>query len=168
VGGSGYSLFPPSYPGFVWTAATGRYDFGLEPGMPINTVSVDATNDGQTLVGSFSNVNGGTYPTHAYRKVGSGPLQDLESLPPWTSPPVPLTGWFDLVQVYCMGATDQSTGGPAGVTQGADLNYSGSSETSDLLRFSDYFSRSIPAANSNNDGQIDATDIAAFAAAYNP
>jgi hypothetical protein len=79
-----------------------------------------------------------------------------------------LTGWFDLVQVYCMGAPDQSTGGPAGVTQGADLNYSGSSETSDLLRFSDYFSRSIPAANSNNDGQIDATDIAAFAAAYNP
>jgi probable HAF family extracellular repeat protein len=81
VGGSGYSLFPPSYPGFVWTAATGRYDFGLEPGMPISTVSVGATNDGQTLVGSFSNLNGGTYPTHAYRKTGNGPLQNLGSLP---------------------------------------------------------------------------------------
>src|SRR5690606_7347821 len=70
----GYSTGPgiPT-PGFIWTAAGGRYDFGLEPGMPPQTLANAVNSDGSVIVGRMS-------VARAYRKVGSAPPMDLGSL----------------------------------------------------------------------------------------
>jgi len=66
-------------PGFVWTAQAGRYDFGLEPGMPPFTPVAAMSSAGSVLAGYAI---GGSFPQHhAYRRVGSGPVQDLGALP---------------------------------------------------------------------------------------
>ncbi len=63
-------------PGFTWTASGGRYDFGFEPGMPAHSPATAVDSTGQTIVGWASLASAA--PVHrAYRRVGSGPLQDL-------------------------------------------------------------------------------------------
>lgn len=66
-------------PGFSWTAAGGRYDFGLEPGMPAHTFASKASSGGETIVGWM--MGAGIPQQRAYRRVGNGPLQDL-GVPP--------------------------------------------------------------------------------------
>jgi uncharacterized membrane protein len=73
---AGLSNMPARTPGFRWTVAGGREDFGLEPGMPNRTFAWGISGDGNTIVGSMD----GPGPTRAYRRVGSGPLQDLGPL----------------------------------------------------------------------------------------
>ena len=60
-------------PGFTWTSAGGRTDFGLDPGMPGGTPGYGLSSDGNTLVGFM----GGPGTDRAYRRIGNGPLQDL-------------------------------------------------------------------------------------------
>ena len=61
-------------PGYTWTAAGGRHDFGLEPGMPQGSAVQAMNSDGQVLVGWM---HGGGPPRRSFRRVGAGPLQDL-------------------------------------------------------------------------------------------
>jgi probable HAF family extracellular repeat protein len=67
-----------SAPGFIWTAATGRYDFGFEPGMPARTDATGISSDGQTIVGIIGDF--GATPYRAYRRLGNGPLEDLGTM----------------------------------------------------------------------------------------
>ncbi len=78
---AGVSSIPPqSAPGLVWTRATGRYDFGLEPGMPLVSGAWAISSDGNVLAGRMQSTPG--YSNYrAYRRVGNGPLQDLGVLP---------------------------------------------------------------------------------------
>jgi uncharacterized membrane protein len=78
---AGYSIMtsPPfALPGFTWTPAGGRYDFGLEPGMPLTTAAAGLSSDGSTIVGFKSDL---TTNPRAFRRVGNGPLQDLGAGP---------------------------------------------------------------------------------------
>jgi uncharacterized membrane protein len=63
-------------PGFRWTAAGGRQDFGLEAGMPTGTPAYAVNSDGSIIVGDMY----GSVPHRAYRRVGAAPLQDLGPL----------------------------------------------------------------------------------------
>jgi probable HAF family extracellular repeat protein len=70
-------------PGFTWTATTGRDDFGLSPGMPLQSPAMGVDSSGTTLVGIMG--DHGSNPFRAYRRVGSGPLENLGNLPgPYT------------------------------------------------------------------------------------
>ncbi len=64
-------------PGFSWTRAGGRDDFGLQPGMPQHTPALAVSSNGGTIVGWASNDMGFPFYLSAYRRVGNGPLQDL-------------------------------------------------------------------------------------------
>jgi len=67
--------------GFVWTRENGRYDFGLEPGMPGVTPAFGISSDGGILAGSmYPNLNS-PMQSRVYRRVGSGPLVDLGLIP---------------------------------------------------------------------------------------
>ncbi|GJQ28885.1 MAG: hypothetical protein HBSAPP03_07690 [Phycisphaerae bacterium] len=70
----GYSLggyIPPiQNPGFTWTRAGGRFDFGLLPGMPPGTNAFGISGDGSVVVGEGE---GG----RAYRWDGAGTPQSL-------------------------------------------------------------------------------------------
>ncbi|CAG0966560.1 hypothetical protein PHYC_01016 [Phycisphaerales bacterium] len=61
-------------PGFRWTAAGGRYDFGLDPGMPEATITNAVSGDGQTIVGGAFNI--GQNP-RAFRWSGPGTFETL-------------------------------------------------------------------------------------------
>jgi uncharacterized membrane protein len=77
---AGYSITStPPYiaPGFRWTPGGGRYDFGLEAGMPVTTAASGISGDGNTIAGWMAASAG---PTHAYRRTGSAPLEDLGPL----------------------------------------------------------------------------------------
>ena len=74
AGYSSYNGFPPSLPGFTWTSAGGRYDFGLETGMPLQTAALGLSSDGSMLAGYTSDITG---LTRAFRRVGNGPLENL-------------------------------------------------------------------------------------------
>lgn len=79
VGGTGG--FPGNLigPGFVWTTAGGRYDFGLEPGMPAFTAPTSVSSDGGTLAGWMRETP--QTDVRAFRRTESGLLQDLGVLP---------------------------------------------------------------------------------------
>jgi len=67
--------------GYTWTRENGRYDFGLEPGMPGVTTAYGVTNNAQTIAGRmFPNINNSQL-SRAYRRVGNGPLVDLGVIP---------------------------------------------------------------------------------------
>lgn len=71
----GISTSSPFYgPGFTWTRQAGRYDFGLEPGLPATTNVYGIDSDGGVLAGYMRNVS---QPQRAFRRAGSGPLEDL-------------------------------------------------------------------------------------------
>lgn len=74
---AGWSSPPGGSPGFIWTAQSGRFDFGLLPGMQRSTETYAISGDGSTVVGI------GT-AGHAFRFSGSGPLQDLGVLSGYT------------------------------------------------------------------------------------
>jgi len=63
--------------GFAWTRQNGRYDFGLEPGMPAVSVAYGLSNDGETIAGQMSPDPNNNQLSRAYRRVGNGPLVDL-------------------------------------------------------------------------------------------
>lgn len=69
-----------SGPGFTWTRESGRYDFGLEPGMPGTTAAYGISSNGGVLAGAMYPVST-PLQSRAYRRVGSGPLVDLGVLP---------------------------------------------------------------------------------------
>lgn len=72
---------------------------------------------------------------------------------------------FDLVQLYWADGPTPNCSGYVDL-QGADANYSGTVTTADLSKFSaDYLNLRTP-ADFNVDGVIDASDLAAFLAAY--
>jgi len=66
--------------GFTWTRENGRYDYGLEPGMPAVTATYGISSDGGILAGAMLPTNS----SRAFRRVGSGPLVDLGLLPGFT------------------------------------------------------------------------------------
>jgi uncharacterized membrane protein len=81
VGGSVPQFTLGPSPAFRWTAATGRYDFGLEPGMPRATSARGVSSAGEVIVGYMADPT----PDRAYRRVGNGPLENLGVLPgPYT------------------------------------------------------------------------------------
>lgn len=51
VAGSSRSIELGNVP-FVWTAAGGRYDFGREPGFPVNSAAFGISGDGSAVVGT--------------------------------------------------------------------------------------------------------------------
>lgn len=67
--------------GFTWTREGGRYDFGLEPGMPGVTVAYGISSDATVLAGQVYPNSGVPLQSRAYRRAGSGPLVDLGVLP---------------------------------------------------------------------------------------
>jgi len=72
---------------------------------------------------------------------------------------------FDLVQLYW--ADDGAVAcEPIESLQGADMNYSGSVSTPDLTKFTSDYMNGKPAADFNNDGVVNASDMAAFLAKY--
>jgi probable HAF family extracellular repeat protein len=77
VGGSVPQFTLGPSPAFRWTAATGRYDFGLEPGMPRATSARGVSSAGEVIVGYMADPT----PDRAYRRVGNGPLENLGVLP---------------------------------------------------------------------------------------
>ena len=79
VGSSGGSG-PFNAPGFSWTAAGGRYDFGFEPGMPNWTTAHAVSSTGAVIAGTMSPDG---KANRAYRWTGSGPLEDLGTLHNW-------------------------------------------------------------------------------------
>ncbi len=59
-------------PGFTWTRETGRFDFGLLPGISPASAAYGLSDNG-VVVGSMNDFSS----SRAYRWAGSGPLQDL-------------------------------------------------------------------------------------------
>src|ERR1051326_5930752 len=52
---AGFSIFDTgALPGFKWTGAGGRTDFGLLPGMPHQSPVAGVSADGSVVVGSFN------------------------------------------------------------------------------------------------------------------
>jgi probable HAF family extracellular repeat protein len=66
-------------PGYTWTRERGRYDYGLEPGMPIRSPAYAISSDGSVLAGQYDNLPQGQF--RAFRRVGASPIQDLGLLP---------------------------------------------------------------------------------------
>lgn len=64
--------------GFTWTRQGGRYDYGLEPGMPQFSHGWGLSSDAGVLAGVMR-----TLPaeSRAFRRVGNGPLVDLGVVP---------------------------------------------------------------------------------------
>src|SRR5258705_6432519 len=78
---AGYSFGPSGYsPGFVWTAQGGRYDFGLELGVPTFTQSAAISGDGTTVTGRS---NTGAAGSRAFRWSGPGTYLDLGTRVPY-------------------------------------------------------------------------------------
>ena len=75
--GTSYGDFPFN-PGFTWTVAGGRYDFGLERGMPVTTEALGISDIG-VVVGRTT--PGSSKLSRPYLWPGSGPIQDLGLLP---------------------------------------------------------------------------------------
>ena len=62
-------------PGFTWTPQGGRYDFGLEPGMPPTTAALGLNSDGSVPVGIMQSSGqewGGLSPRGQRPASGSG------------------------------------------------------------------------------------------------
>jgi probable HAF family extracellular repeat protein len=78
-GNSGFNGTYTYAPGYTWTRSGGRYDYGLEGGMPIRTPPYAVSSDGSVLAGSYDNLPQGQY--RAFRKVGASLIQDLGLLP---------------------------------------------------------------------------------------
>lgn len=79
---SGWSGLGQHTPGFTWTAQNGRYDFGLEPGLPSQTFTYGISGDATTLVGSSQTVVGGLRTAFRYR--GPGTFQTMSPVPGWS------------------------------------------------------------------------------------
>lgn len=75
---SGWSGLGLQTPGFTWTAAGGRNDFGLEPGLPSQTFVNGISGDSTTLVGTSQPIAGGLRTAYRYR--GPGTFQTLGNL----------------------------------------------------------------------------------------
>ncbi len=79
---AGFSAFPTSVstpaPGFVWSAETGRHDFGLEAGVPLGTWSLGISGDGHAAVGYSWTTQGGAET--AFRWSGPGTFQNLGTM----------------------------------------------------------------------------------------
>ncbi len=78
---AGYSLLANSndFPGFTWTAAAGRNDFGRESGVPSLTFAYGISGDGTTAVGAALAETGS--PETAFRYRGPGTFQSLGTVP---------------------------------------------------------------------------------------
>ncbi|MDX2132849.1 MAG: hypothetical protein SFY69_12435 [Planctomycetota bacterium] len=72
---AGWSSRANFTPGYVWTADTGRYDFGLEPGLPSLTITAGLSGDGRAVVGTAGDLN----QRRAFRWSGPGTYQTLGS-----------------------------------------------------------------------------------------
>jgi len=82
---SGYSAVGGSatpQPGFHWTRADGRNDFGLVLGQPTNTPSTAISGDGLFVAGLAFNV-GSADPTQIYRWSQAGGYQNIGTIPGW-------------------------------------------------------------------------------------
>src|SRR5262245_5503639 len=75
AGGQGGGL--TTGPGFLWTAAGGRNDFGLDPGMPPISGAFAMSSDGSVVAG----IGGTSTGLRAFRWSGPGTYQDLGLLP---------------------------------------------------------------------------------------
>lgn len=73
-------------------------------------------------------------------------------------------GSFDLIQMVGEGPYDSDV--EPGDTQGADFDYSGSVDQTDLNTFYNLWLAQSPAADFNMDGVVDMADLAAFLQAY--
>lgn len=73
---------PPGSPGFVWSTATGRYDFGLEPGIPAYSSASGISGDGSTIVGGSYAATPGAVRL-GYRWSGPGTYQTLGAQAPY-------------------------------------------------------------------------------------
>jgi probable HAF family extracellular repeat protein len=64
-------------PGFIWTVAGGRDDFGLAPGVPVQTPTDAISSSGNVVVGGM-----GTEPSNnlAFRRLSTGSLENLGPL----------------------------------------------------------------------------------------
>jgi uncharacterized membrane protein len=72
---AGYTAFSSSaYAAFVWSAAGGRYDFGLEPGLPVVSQAYALSGDGSTAAGTSFTV---ASAARAFRWTGPGTYQTL-------------------------------------------------------------------------------------------
>ncbi len=65
-------------PAFSWTAATGREDWGLLPGMPPHVAPLAINSTGDTTAGRMDLIDGSI---RAFRRIGAGLPQDLGVLP---------------------------------------------------------------------------------------
>lgn len=73
---AGYSRMGNAYPGFTWTAAGGRYDFGLDLGMPPTTQAAGISGNGGTVVGAAWTTQN-FFSERAFRWSGPGTYQSL-------------------------------------------------------------------------------------------
>src|SRR5215510_3594024 len=71
AGYSGGSGIPNFRPGFVWTDTGGRYDYGLEPGLPWSTLTGAISANGAAVTGT-SYSNDPLNQTRAFRWSGPG------------------------------------------------------------------------------------------------
>lgn len=74
---AGFSSMLGSYPGFVWSEASGRNDFGLQAGMPITTATAAISPDGTTVAGITESPTNAGVP---FRWSASAGLQTLGTL----------------------------------------------------------------------------------------
>lgn len=92
----------------------------------------------------------------------SGPTMDVKVVVQDTGLDRTFRVRFDLVQAYWTDEIDTADLSP----QGADYNYSGSTTLADYTAFSADWSVGEPAADFNNDGAIDGSDMGDFINAY--
>lgn len=78
--------------------------------------------------------------------------------------PVPFNAAFDLLQLV---GTHKYITVADGDSQGADFDYSGSVTPTDMAAYFSAWQNQSPAADSNGDGVIDATDLTLFIQKYN-
>jgi len=67
--------------GYTWTRENGRYDFGLEPGMPGVSAAYAVSNDAAIIAGQMYPDINSSQQSRAFRRVGNGPLVDLGLIP---------------------------------------------------------------------------------------
>lgn len=75
----GFSTGVNFVPGFTWTADGGRYDFGLEAGVPDISAAWGVSGDGATVVGGARDFDQTRHA--AYRWRGPGTFESLGTLP---------------------------------------------------------------------------------------
>lgn len=72
---AGWSGTAGAQPGFTWTGAGGRHDFGLDAGLPMATHSAAISGDGSAVVGA--SWTGDPFTSRAFRYRGPGQFETL-------------------------------------------------------------------------------------------